>query len=103
MAPFLLTKLLHPILAETAKTAPPDSVRVVWVSSNGAEYFSPKGGVDLDNMDLKVDRNTYSKYGITKAGNIFHASEFAKRQRDGIISLVCIQHTRPSHQRWTKR
>lgn len=31
VAPFLLTKLLYPILAKTAKTAPPDSVRVVWV------------------------------------------------------------------------
>lgn len=87
VAPFLFTKLLYPILAKTAKTAPADSVRVVWVSSNGAEYFSPKGGVDLDNLDFKVDKSTWVKYGTTKAGNILHASEFAKRQSDGIISL----------------
>ena len=66
VAPFLFTKLLCPILAKTAKTAPPDSVRVVWVSSDGAEYFSPKGGVDLNNMDLKVDKRAGFKYGTTK-------------------------------------
>lgn len=66
VAPFLFTKLLYPILAKTAKTAPPDSVRVVWVSSDGAEYFSPKGGVNLDNMDLKVDKSAGFKYGTTK-------------------------------------
>lgn len=47
IAPFLFTKLLHPMLAKTAL----DSVRVVWVSSDGAEHFSSKGGVDLNNMD----------------------------------------------------
>ena len=44
IAPFLLTNFLYPILAKTAKTAPADSVRVVWVSSNGADILSPKGG-----------------------------------------------------------
>ena len=92
VAPFLFTKLLHPLLAKTAKTAPPDSVRIVWVSSDGAEYFSPKGGVDLDNVDFKVDKSAWSKYGTTKAGNILHASEFGKRHHDGIINLVCALH-----------
>lgn len=50
VAPFHFTKLLHPILAETARTAPVDSVRVVWVSSNGAELQSPKGGVSLNDI-----------------------------------------------------
>lgn len=89
VAPFLFTKLLYPILAKTAKTAPTDSVRVVWVSSNGAEMFSLKGGVDMDNLDYKKDRSAWQKYGASKVGNIFHASEFAKRAAgDGIISVV---------------
>ena len=50
VAPFLFTKLLHPLLAETAKSAPADSVRVVWVSSNAAELLSPKGGMEIDNL-----------------------------------------------------
>lgn len=68
---FLFTKLLHPILAETAKEAPADSVRVAWTSSNGAEFLSPKGGVDMDNLDYHVEKSAWEKYGVSKAGNIF--------------------------------
>lgn len=89
VAPFLFTKFLHPILAKTAKTTPKDSVRIVWVSSNGAEILSPKGGVELENMDYKIDRIPFWKYGASKAGNILYASEFAKRAKsEGIISTV---------------
>lgn len=89
VAPFLFTKLLHPVLTETAKTAPADSVRVVWVSSSVAELFSPKGGIDMNNMDYNNDKNAWYKYGSSKAGNIFHGSEFAKRTRgEGIVSVV---------------
>ncbi|KAF6218690.1 hypothetical protein HO133_006041 [Letharia lupina] len=87
VAPFLLTKLLYPLLAKAAKTAPPGSVRVVWVSSNGAECLSPKGGAEVDNMDVETDKSAWFKYGTTKAGNTLRASEFAKRQSDGIIGL----------------
>ncbi|KAL9137827.1 MAG: hypothetical protein Q9175_000961 [Cornicularia normoerica] len=38
-------------------------------------------------MDLKVDKSAWYNYGTTKASNILHASEFAKRQDDGITSL----------------
>ena len=50
VGPFLFTKLLHPVLTKTAGTAPKNSVRVVWVSSNGAELLSPKGGIDMNNL-----------------------------------------------------
>lgn len=94
VAPFLLTKLLHPILAKTASTAPKDSVRVVWVSSSGAEVYSPKGGVEMDNLDYKKDKNLWWKYGTSKAGNVLHSSEFAKRfQSEGLISVVWIPST----------
>lgn len=89
VAPFLLTKLLHPILAKTASTAQKDCVRVVWVSSSGTEVYSPKGGVDMDNLDYKNEKNVWWKYGTSKAGNVLHSSEFAKRfQSEGIISVV---------------
>ena len=94
VAPFLLTKLLHPMLAKTASTAPKDSVRVVWVSSSGAEVYSPKGGVDMDNLDYKKKKNLWWKYGTSKAGNVLHSGEFAKRfQNEGIISVVVIPPT----------
>lgn len=88
VASFLFTKLLQPMLSETAKKAPADTVRVVWVSSNAAEHLSPKGGVVLDNLDYHDDKSKAMKYGISKAGNIYHGSEFARRfGKDGILSL----------------
>lgn len=91
VAPFLFTRFLRPILAETAKKASADSVRVVWVSSNGSELFSEKGGVDLSNMDYRIDKSPFVKYGTSKAGNIYHGSELARRAAsEGIISVVRI-------------
>ncbi|KAK0516923.1 hypothetical protein JMJ35_000078 [Cladonia borealis] len=88
VAPFLFTKLLTPILIETAKTAPKDSVRVVWTSSNAAELFAPKGGVVLGNLDYGEEKGHWYKYGVSKAGNVYHASEFARRfGEEGIVSV----------------
>ncbi|KAH8668580.1 short-chain dehydrogenase [Xylariales sp. PMI_506] len=97
LGPFLFTKLLTPILAETARAqpAPGGSVRVVWVSSSMAELFSPPGGVELDNLNYEKRDNTVSmrlfgqKYGISKAGNYYHNTEYARRHReDGIVSVA---------------
>lgn len=91
VAPFLFTKLLHPILAKTAKIALADSVRVVWVSSSGTELYSPKGGIDLSNLDYKVEKDNWFRYGASKAGNVLHGSELAKRAgSEGIISVVSV-------------
>lgn len=89
VGPFLFTKLLLPILVETAKTAPEGSVRVVFVSSAAAAGFSPAGGVNMENLDYKQDQAAWHKYGVSKAGNILHASEFARHFRgQGVISVV---------------
>jgi retinol dehydrogenase 12 len=89
IAPFLFTKLLTPVLVETAKTAPKGSVKVVWVSSSAAEMIAPVGGVDMNNLDYKKDLPRWMKYGVSKGGNILHSNEFAKRhEEDGIISVV---------------
>jgi len=88
VAPFLFTKLLTPLLASTAKSAPPGSVRVVWVSSSAAEIIAPKGGIELDNLDYKNDKSAWHKYAVSKAGNYLHSTEYAKRHKaDGIISV----------------
>ena len=64
-------------------------MRVVWTSSNGAEVFSPKNGVVMENLDYKEEKGAWHKYGVSKAGNIFHASEFARRfGGEGILSVV---------------
>ncbi|EPE24219.1 NAD(P)-binding Rossmann-fold containing protein [Glarea lozoyensis ATCC 20868] len=89
VAPFLFTKLLTPLLIETAKTASPGSVRVVWVSSSAAARFSPEGGVEMDNLGYeREDKSAWFKYGVSKAGNILHASEYARRVGEkGVLSL----------------
>ncbi len=90
IAPFFFTKLLTPILLSTAKTEPARTVRVIWTSSAGAEFLSPKpGGVNLNNLDYHVDKKPNFKYGVSKAGNYLHAVEFARRYREaGIVSVV---------------
>lgn len=89
VGPFLFTQLLTPVLAETAKSAGLGSVRVVWVASSAADRFSPNEGVELNNLQYKVDKGAWEKYETSKAGNIFHAKEYAFRQRDaGIVSVV---------------
>lgn len=88
VAPFLFTNLLTPLLVSTAKVSPPGAVRVVWVSSSAAEAFSPVNGVDMNNLDYKTDKGAWHKYGVSKAGNVLHSHEYAKRHGgDGIISV----------------
>ncbi|KAK8074222.1 hypothetical protein PG994_005121 [Apiospora phragmitis] len=88
---FLLTQLLTPLLAATAKREPqPGTVRVVWVSSSAAEAPpSPTGGVPLDNLDYHKPLGWFPQYCISKAGNYLHGAEYAARHgsSDGILSL----------------
>ncbi|PQE08819.1 short-chain dehydrogenase protein [Rutstroemia sp. NJR-2017a WRK4] len=92
VAPFLLTKLLTPVLERTAageKEKERGGVRVVWVSSSAAEVGSPAGGVDLGNLDYRVDVGRQTKYAVSKAGNWYHAVEFARRYREsGVVSVA---------------
>ncbi|KAJ4178350.1 short-chain alcohol dehydrogenase [Fusarium falciforme] len=86
---FLFTKHLTPLLQATAKTAPKDSVRVIWVSSSAADAFSPTNGFDPDNLDYNKPRTILHKYGVSKAGNYYHNAEFARRYKeDGIVSVA---------------
>lgn len=85
---FLFTKLLYPTLKETSKISPAASVRVVWVSSTAA-LRAPNPAFDISNMDYHIDESAAKKYARSKAGNVLHACEFARRSKaDGIISLV---------------
>jgi retinol dehydrogenase-12 len=89
IAPFMFTKLLTPILVFTAKTEPPNTVRVIWTSSSATELMSPKSaGVPMDNLDYHIEKSGGYKYAVSKAGNYLHSAEFAKRhQSDGVISI----------------
>lgn len=87
---FMFTKLLTPTLAQTAASSPAGSVRVVWVSSIGAELASPSGGVPLDELDNYQHEKKWEfyLYGVSKAGNYLHAAEFARRHGgEGVVSV----------------
>jgi retinol dehydrogenase-12 len=93
IAPFLLVKLLTPLMARTAMRAEPGSVRVLWVASSAAEllWMSPTGGVDLDNLDGKKTLSTVANYAASKGGLALLNQEYAKRHRpDGIVSVVSL-------------
>ncbi|KAH7369374.1 retinol dehydrogenase [Plectosphaerella cucumerina] len=84
---FLFIKLLTPLLRETAKTAPVNSVRVVWVSSMTAD-FAPTPAIDFDNMDYHIPEGQETIYARSKSGNLLHAAEFQRRYQDsGIVSV----------------
>jgi NAD(P)-dependent dehydrogenase (short-subunit alcohol dehydrogenase family) len=88
---FLLTKLLTPTLVRTAKEEAPGTVRVVWVGSSlGEHWVVPDGGIQMDNLDYqKIDRYSFTRYGISKAGMYLQSTEMAKRYRDeGIVSIA---------------
>ena len=89
LAPCLFTELLTPTLAATAKSEPPNTVRVVWVASSGAEYVYDKSvGIPLDNLDYHIEKPPLYKYSISKLGNYLHGVEYAKRHKaDRIISV----------------
>lgn len=88
VGPFLLTKLLLPTLASTAKQASANSVRVIWTSSLLVDLMAPKGGVTMKQL-ISPNGNRNEHYSASKAGNWLLASEYHRRSRDtGIISLT---------------
>ncbi|KAL4873571.1 hypothetical protein BDV12DRAFT_182349 [Aspergillus spectabilis] len=89
LGPFLFNSFLLPLLKQTAAVAPPESVRVVWVASI-IEYNVAQGGMVFDERTgaPKVLQNPMENYMASKVGNVFFASELAKRAGgDGILSL----------------
>lgn len=94
---FLFVRFLTPLLIETARSAPRNSVRIVWVSSMSAD-FAPHPAIDFSNMDYHVDEDAMTKYHRSKAGNLLHAVEFSRRYPDsGIISTVSLAAVNPYH------
>ncbi len=82
---FALTKLLTPTIVSTAKTSPPNSVRVIYVSSNAAEAFSVKNYVQ--HVEHAESLTAVGKYFSSKLGNYLHGAEFAHRYKaDGVVS-----------------
>ncbi|KAL4941658.1 hypothetical protein BDV06DRAFT_212502 [Aspergillus oleicola] len=89
LGPFLFNSLLLPLLKHTAASAPPNSVRVVWVSSI-IEFGTAHNGIifDEDTAAPKILKDSMENYMESKVGNVFLADETAKRAGgDGFLSL----------------
>lgn len=89
LGPYLFTRLLLPILRNTAMTASPASIRVVFTSSVVTES-APEGGICLADLDPSAHSNDQRRnYSASKVGNWILASEFNHRARkDGIVCLT---------------
>lgn len=90
LGPFLFTKLLLPVLRQTAKSLSPASVRVVFASSSIIDLQGPTGGISLEELQPgKHGQVPADNYSISKAGNWLLASEFDKLVRkDGIVCVT---------------
>ncbi|KAI1331834.1 putative estradiol 17 beta-dehydrogenase [Xylariaceae sp. FL0255] len=81
---FLFTKLLTPTLVATAKTSPPDIVRIIWLSSFGLESFALRGGmIDMNNIDFQNPTIP----GIKRYGPSEQGTKLARHQ-GGVLKLV---------------
>ncbi|KAL8277760.1 hypothetical protein RQP46_009882 [Phenoliferia psychrophenolica] len=88
LGPFAFTETLIPLLKATAAVSPPNSVRIVTVSS-AAHYMGPRGGINLKDQTLggKVAFAGGLTYGQAKLGNIIIANYWAAFLKEsGIIS-----------------
>lgn len=89
LGPFLFTQKLLPILTRTAEAAPKGSVRVAWAASLVINLGAPSGGIDMENITWsKKAGSQVDKYAQSKVGNLFLASEFAKRDKPGDVVHV---------------
>jgi retinol dehydrogenase-12 len=89
---FLLQHYLTPILLATAALpkTPARSVRSIFVSSSGHRASPAPDGVNWDDINLKEAvglKGDVAKYGQSKAMNVMHAHELARRHGGKIMAL----------------
>lgn len=91
LGPFLLTRLLLPLLTKTAAISAPNSVRVTWAASVALDG-APEHGIEWN--DKKKAPATHKSqsvnYAQSKVGNLFLAAEFARRhgRETGVVSAA---------------
>ncbi len=78
LAHWLLTHLLLPLLAETARGGQPGDVRIVNVTSDGHARIEVKDGIDFQDPSLQA-ANTSKRYGQSKLANILHVQQLNQR------------------------
>jgi NAD(P)-dependent dehydrogenase (short-subunit alcohol dehydrogenase family) len=79
LGPYLLYRLLLPLLTQTAASSPTASVRVAWAASIAVFVTAPKPhGIVLGDDGRPTDQGVVFNYGQTKVGNVFFAREEAE-------------------------
>ena len=107
LGPLLFTQMLLPCLQTAAKTAPRDSVRIIWTSSQVVDLIAPTGGIAMSEIENSSTDQT-KNYVISKTGNWFLASEMARKvEIHGILSLTqnpgSLKTNLLRHQSWVYR
>ncbi|KAF2096203.1 putative steroid dehydrogenase [Rhizodiscina lignyota] len=88
LGPYFLTQLLLPTLKQTAQSAAPGAVRVVWTSSIAVDLTAPKTGIDIEELTTP-SKDQQKNYTTSKTGNWFLASALASEVGpDGILSVT---------------
>lgn len=87
---FLLTKMLLPVLTQTARSSVKGSVRIVFASSGIIDMKGIPGGLSMAELvPGNYSKDASRNYSASKTGNWFLASEFDKRIRDeGVVTVV---------------
>ncbi|KAI7777981.1 uncharacterized protein LA080_002893 [Diaporthe eres] len=89
VAPLLFTQELLPLLHAAARSAPVDSVHIIWTGSLHIDMTAPKDGIDFTRIDHPTNLTvTREDHAASKAGNWFLAAEGARRWgASGVISV----------------
>lgn len=90
LGPYLLYRLLSPLLAQTAASSPTGSVRVAWAASIAVHVACPQPeGMHLDESGCPKDLGVSLNYGQTKVGSVFFARHFSATTPDnGIVHVA---------------
>ncbi|KAF2105324.1 hypothetical protein BDV96DRAFT_655737 [Lophiotrema nucula] len=113
-APWLFQHFLTPLCLRTAARSEvqPFSTRVIWVSSAGHRGSPQPDGVNWDDVAMHDKKGFMSgvmvKYGQSKAMNVMHAHEFARRYGEkGLLSVSLhpgnLKSNLTRHQSWLFR
>jgi retinol dehydrogenase-12 len=93
IAPQLLQTLLDDILIKTAEKSPPNSVRLVWVSSSAHNLSQFNGGMNWGNYnEVRDGLLGWGKYAQSKTANIYQAIVWPKKHSNS--GVVCV-HVHP--------
>ncbi|KAG5354701.1 putative oxidoreductase [Yarrowia sp. B02] len=84
-----LMKYLDPVIIKTAKSSPPGTVRIVWVSSSAVALSSPSGGINFDDINYEKGKpSDLQLYAQSKTGNAYQAYLWSKHHPDsGVVSV----------------